>query len=302
MAEAESRKKFNVALQLEKQGKVSQAVKIYGEILQLEPGFQKAYLNLGALYSRMGDSETAIRTYQKALELGKTTELYYNLGVEFYRLNSLEAAIKALKNSLELNKRYLNSHLLLAYCYKQLERPEKSELYLKNALKIDPKNKTALSALATVYFDTERWKEALEAANSALIVQPDDPRMEILLTEIHVKLGNFKQSFETLKKVTTTAQGFVKFSDSIKEAKEKPKPEEKIFFDNLESLTRKKLSEFKDKLVLSKENPEDFEAPEAQDALDLSLMYLFHGDTERALKYLLYAQKNLEENQTSEAS
>ncbi|TGK21163.1 tetratricopeptide repeat protein [Leptospira fluminis] len=301
MAESDSRKKFNEALRLEKQGKISQAAKLYGEIVQSEPGFQKAYLNLGALYSKSGDSENAIRTYRKALEIGKTPELYYNMGVELYRLNSPEAAIRALKNSLELNKRYLNSHLLLAYCYKQLEKPEKSELYLKNVLKIEPKNRTALSALATIYFDTEKWEEALDATEKALAVNPNDPRMEILLTEIHVKLGNYKQSFETLKKVTATAQGFSNFSDSVRNSKRNPKPEEKIFFENLETLTKKKLNDFKNKLVLSKESPEDFEAPEAQDALDLSLMYLFHGDTERALKYLLYAQKNLEENPAKEA-
>ncbi|PJZ78032.1 tetratricopeptide repeat protein [Leptospira neocaledonica] len=300
MTEADIKRKFNEALKLEKEGKISQAAKVYSEILGMNPKFQKAYLNLGALYSRTGDSEKAIKTYQKALELGKTTELYYNLGVELYRLGSLDAAVKALKSSLELNKKYLNSHLLLAYCYKQLDRPDKSELYLKNAIKLDPKNKTAYAALATIYFDTEKWEQALAAANVAIQINPNDPRMEILMTEIHVKLGNYKQSFETLKKVTTTAQGFVQFNDSIKAAKQKPKPEEKVFFDNLEVLTRKKLDEFKDKLTLSKENPQDFEAPEAQDALDLSLMYLFHGDTERALKYLLYAQKNLQENPASE--
>ncbi|TGK07118.1 tetratricopeptide repeat protein [Leptospira semungkisensis] len=302
MAEADIKRKFNEALKFEKEGKISQAAKIYSEILGMNPKFQKAYLNLGALYSRSGDSEKAIKTYQKALDLGKTPELYYNLGVELYRLGSLDAAVKALKSSLELNKRYLNSHLLLAYCYKQLERPEKSELYLKNAIKIDPKNKTAFAALATIYFDTEKWQEALEAANTALQINPSDARMEILLTDIHVKLGNYKQSFETLKKVTTSAPGFVQFSDSIKAAKQNPKKEDKLFFDNLEVLTRKKLDEFKDKLTMSKESPEDFEAPQAQDALDLSLMYLFHGDTERALKYLLYAQKNLQENPASEAS
>lgn len=302
MSEVEIKRKFNEALKLEKEGKVSQAAKIYTDILGMNPKFQKAYLNLGALYSRVGDSENAIKTYQKALELGKTTELYYNLGVELYRLQSLDAAVKALKSSLELNKRYINSHLLLAYCYKQLEKPDKSELYLKNAIKIDPKSKTAYSALATVYFDTEKWEQALGAANTALQLNPNDPRMEILATEIHVKLGNYKQSFETLKKVTSTAKGFVEFSDSIQEAKKNPKPDEKEFFNHLEVLTRRKLDEFKDKLTLSKENPQDFEAPQAQDALDLSLMYLFHGDTERALKYLLYAQKDLQENSDKETT
>ncbi|PJZ71037.1 hypothetical protein CH373_00450 [Leptospira perolatii] len=302
MAETESRKKFNEALKLEKAGKISQAAKLYSAAIQIEPGFQKAYLNLGALYSRMGDSQTAIQTYQRALELGKSPELYYNLGVEFYRLNALDAAVKSLKHSLEINKRYVNSHLLLAYCYKQLDKPDKSELYLKNALKIDSKNRTALSAMATIYFDSERWEEALTATQAALKLTPDDPRMQILLTEIHTKMGNYKQSFEVLKQVTSTAEGFVHFSDTVKAAKENPDPGQKIFFENLELLTRKRLDQFKDKLVLSKENPQDFEAPAPQDALDLSLMYLFHGDTERALKYLLYAQKNLEENPNQEAS
>lgn len=193
-----------------------------------------------------------------------------------------------------MKRDFLKSHILLAYCYRQLEKDDKTELYLTNAIRLDPKNRMALTALATLYFEKERWKECLEAANKVSKLFPNDSRMQVLLSEVHTRLGNFKQSFEILKQATSQSKGFTRFSDTIEEFKKNP--EEAAFFDSLEKLTKNKLNEFRSKFEMSQENPEDFSPPNPQDALDLSLMYLFHGDKERALKYMLYAQKQLEES------
>ncbi|UOG56711.1 tetratricopeptide repeat protein [Leptospira noguchii] len=289
-------KRFNQALILEKEGNYPEAIRLYEDLIQSQPKYQKPYLNLGALYSKQGNSKKAIEVYQKALYVGKSPELYYNIGIELYRTGETETAIRSLKKSLEIEKRFLNSHILLAYCYRQLERDDKTELYLTNAIRLDPKNRMALTALATLYFEKERWRDCLETANKVNKLFPNDPRIQVLLSEVHTRLGNFKQSFEILKQATSQSKGFTRFSDAIEESKKNP--EEAAFFDSLEKLTKNKLDEFRSKLEMNQENPEDFSPPNPQDALDLSLMYLFHGDKERALKYMLYAQKQLEESNT----
>lgn len=294
MTGADIGKRFNQALNLEKEGKYPEAILLYEGLIQSQPKYQKSYLNLGALYSKQGNSKKAIEIYQKALQVGKSPELYYNIGIELYRSGETETAIRSLKKSLEIEKRFLKSHILLAYCYRQLEKNDKTELYLTNAIRLDPKNRMALTALATLYFEKERWKECLEAANKVSKLFPNDSRMQVLLSEVHTRLGNFKQSFEILKQATSQSKGFTRFSDTIEEFKKNP--EEAAFFDSLEKLTKNKLNEFRSKFEMSQENPEDFSPPNPQDALDLSLMYLFHGDKERALKYMLYAQKQLEES------
>ncbi|WP_061280303.1 tetratricopeptide repeat protein [Leptospira interrogans] len=294
MTGADIGKRFNQALNLEKEGKYPEAILLYEGLIQSQPKYQKSYLNLGALYSKQGNSKKAIEIYQKALQVGKSPELYYNIGIELYRSGETETAIRSLKKSLEIEKRFLKPHILLAYCYRQLEKDDKTELYLTNAIRLDPKNRMALTALATLYFEKERWKECLEAANKVSKLFPNDSRMQVLLSEVHTRLGNFKQSFEILKQATSQSKGFTRFSDTIEEFKKNP--EEAAFFDSLEKLTKNKLNEFRSKFEMSQENPEDFSPPNPQDALDLSLMYLFHGDKERALKYMLYAQKQLEES------
>lgn len=295
MTGADIGKRFNQALNLEKEGKYPEAILLYEGLIQSQPKYQKSYLNLGALYSKQGNSKKAIEIYQKALQVGKSPELYYNIGIELYRSGETEPAIRSLKKSLEIEKRFLKSHILLAYCYRQLEKDDKTELYLTNAIRLDPKNRMALTALATLYFEKERWKECLEAANKVSKLFPNDSRMQVLLSEVHTRLGNFKQSFEILKQATSQSKGFTRFSDTIEEFKKNP--EEAAFFDSLEKLTKNKLNEFRSKFEMSQENPEDFSPPNPQDALDLSLMYLFHGDKERALKYMLYAQKQLSNSQ-----
>ncbi|EMO03843.1 tetratricopeptide repeat protein [Leptospira interrogans serovar Icterohaemorrhagiae str. Verdun HP] len=219
MTGADIGKRFNQALNLEKEGKYPEAILLYEGLIQSQPKYQKSYLNLGALYSKQGNSKKAIEIYQKALQVGKSPELYYNIGIELYRSGETETAIRSLKKSLEIEKKFLKSHILLAYCYRQLEKDDKTELYLTNAIRLDPKNRMALTALATLYFEKERWKECLEAANKVSKLFPNDSRMQVLLSEVHTRLGNFKQSFEILKQATSQSKGFTRFLDTIEEFK-----------------------------------------------------------------------------------
>lgn len=94
----------------------------------------------------------------------------------------------------------------------------------------------ALTALATLYFEKERWKDCLETANKVNKLFPNDSRMQVLLSEVHTRLGNFKQSFEILKQATSRSKGFTRFSDVVEESKKNP--EEAAFFNSLEKLTK----------------------------------------------------------------
>ncbi|NUM42801.1 MAG: anaphase-promoting protein, partial [Leptospiraceae bacterium] len=79
------------------------------------------------------------------------------------------------------------------------------------------------------------------------------------------------------------------FTKQINETKQDS--ETKKQFEKIQKKKKNKLSEFKSKIELNKENPEDFSGPDSQDALDLSLLHLFNGEPEKAMKYLIYAQK-----------
>lgn len=58
----------------------------------------------------------------------------------------------------------------------------------------------ALTALATLYFEKERWKECLEAANKVSKLFPNDSRMQVLLSEVHTRLEILNSLLKFLNK------------------------------------------------------------------------------------------------------
>lgn len=291
-----AKKLYNQGILAEESGDLEAAIKFYESSIDLNPEFVKSFQNLGSVYSKLGDKDKAIDFFQKAILISPTEETYYNLSVEYYKMNNLEGAIHNLKKSLECNKRYVNSHLLLAYAYEKSGREDKTEIYLTNVIRIDPKNKTALRGLLLFYYERDRLDESLDLINRYISFYPNDGKFTILKSDILSRKGSYTESVAMLTELTKTNSKFTSFTDKLDELKSNESIPEKEYFRNLEAKTKNKIREFKTKLELSKENPDDFSPPNPQDAVDLSLMYLFNGDPEKAMKYLVYAKKINSEN------
>lgn len=256
------KKLFNLAVQKESEKKWEEAVEYYNQSLAMDSQFVNAWLNLGSL---------------------------------LYRQDRKKEAVHALKAALKIDKRLLQAHLLLAEIYRDSDQEKQTEIYLTNAYKIDSKNKFALGALAVFYYDKGMYVESLRMVDQYLNLYPDDKNLRILRTDILAKQGNYKASLNELTELVKKDTGFANFQSSLKNSLSGGDPEIKAHVENLAQRTKAKIHDFKAKLELSKENPEDFSPPDPQDAMDLSLLYLFQGDSEKAMKYLVYAKKANEE-------
>ncbi|WCL48982.1 tetratricopeptide repeat protein [Leptospira sp. GIMC2001] len=263
MGDLNPKKIFNQAVSKESEGNRDAAIQLYQSVLKQDPNFLQAWLNLGSL---------------------------------FFKMDRLDESIKALKAALKIDRRYLQGHLLLAQIYKELDQEKQTEIYLTNAYKIDPKNKFALGALSMFYYDKGLFAESLKMVNQYLNFYPDDKNLKILRTDILAKQGNYKESLNELTELVQKDMSFVAFQNTVKKSLSGEDEIMRKHVDDLAKKTKSKIREFRAKLDLSKENPEDFAPPDPQDAMDLSLLYLFQGDSEKAMKYLVYAKKANEES------
>lgn len=242
----------------------------------------------------------AEKLYKQSLEKDShSVNGWLNLGSLQYRMDRKKDAIHSLKNALRLNKKLLQAHLLLAHIYREEGIEKQTEIYLTNAYKIDSKNKFALGALSVFYYDKGMFTESLRMVDQYLNLYPDDKNLRILKTDILAKQGNYKASLTELTDLVKKDAGFIGFQSAVKEKLSDGDPEIKAHVEDLAKKTKSKIHEFKAKLELSKENPEDFSPPDPQDAMDLSLLYLFQGESEKAMKYLMYAKKVNEESEKS---
>lgn len=256
---------FEQALEAENKGDLRLALEKYKMALQIDQNFFDAWLNAGAIYTRQGKSEKAITCYQRALVSKNDVRAHYNLAVEFYKKSDFSSAEKALKSVLRLDSRYLNAHLLLGYVFGKTGRNDKSEISIRNALKIDPQNAQAQTALALLYFHTDRPELALRQINLLLTKAPEDKVLLGLQAKISLKGGDLRQAAAGFKKIAARD------------------PELKTFYTSLREQVQ---PEKKKSIHKKRETIEGKERKTAKDMLDLSLLQFFDGDPTKAFETL----------------
>ncbi len=82
---------------------------------------------------------------------------------------------------------------------------------LKDILRKDPKNLSALVELGNLYFDTKQPKEAIDAYSKYLAIKPDNPDVRTDMGIMYRQLGNYD---EALKQFRMAAQSDPKHAES----------------------------------------------------------------------------------------
>ncbi|TGL51629.1 tetratricopeptide repeat protein [Leptospira kemamanensis] len=293
---------FNEAVRLERNGEWDRAETQYKSLLEKDPNYHLALQNLGVIYAKQGKHAEAIPLFSKAYQLHANVKNCYNLAVSLYKHNEIEKAVSFLKQTLSFEKKFISAHLLLAQAYQKLGNDEKTEVYLNNVIKIEPNHKSALGGLAMFYYERNRFPESLKMIERYLILYPGNAQLKIIQSEILAKQGNYKASANLLTTMVKEDVGFTHFNETLQSSWQEEDSIAKESLERIQSKAKKKLKEFKTKLELSKENPDEFSPPDPQEALDLSLLYLFNGNPEKAMQYLVFAQKMKEKTDSDGTS
>lgn len=101
----DKKKLYDKALSLYRAGRVTEAKKVYEAVLTLDPGYIEALNNLGIIYIRDKDFDTAKETLEKAVRLHPTyVESYYNLACLYAIKGEIDKGIEYLNKAVSLDK------------------------------------------------------------------------------------------------------------------------------------------------------------------------------------------------------
>jgi type IV pilus assembly protein PilF len=117
------------------------AKKYFLRAVSLAPDYPDAHNNLGVTYMQLGQWELAIASFRKALSnpLYRTPELaFYSLGMSLYRLGMYDKAIDAFKDSIRRDRSFPLPYYGLALAYNRMERYGEAAEALERAIMIDP--------------------------------------------------------------------------------------------------------------------------------------------------------------------
>jgi tetratricopeptide (TPR) repeat protein len=108
-----------VGLHLLDQGRYEDAYRFLRRSLELEPYQQPIWNNLGRVYERLGQTDMAIRTYERAIgNAPDDATPYFNLGVLYFdKLHKRDTALSYLLKARDLNPLEPDVHYQLSRIY-----------------------------------------------------------------------------------------------------------------------------------------------------------------------------------------
>jgi len=112
--------RFLAAVQAEEAGEKQQAIALYEEIIQVDPQYAAAYINLGTINFHLRLFARAEELYRRATEADPGYVLaFFDLGNVLDELQRLDESIAAYLRAVALAPRYADAHYNLALAYER---------------------------------------------------------------------------------------------------------------------------------------------------------------------------------------
>lgn len=116
-------------------GDTGEAIKVYYDLLKIDPNNPQVHSNLGGLFIDEGDFETALKHYNKSIELKPDNYFaYINRANYYFRKNEYNNAIADAKQALEFKNNGVEAASLLTIIYALQGNEENKKQYYHIAI------------------------------------------------------------------------------------------------------------------------------------------------------------------------
>ena len=116
-------------------GVTDEAIKVYYDLLKIDPNNPQVHSNLGGLFIDEGDFESALKHYNKSIEIKPDNYFaYINRANYYFRINEYNNAVDDAKIALEIKNNGVEAASLLAIIYALTNDDENKKKYYHIAI------------------------------------------------------------------------------------------------------------------------------------------------------------------------
>lgn len=144
-----------------------EAIAIYAKVLEMDPSFAAAHINIGTLLYNRRDFRASEYHYRKAIEADPKYALaYFDLGNVLDETGRVIEAASAYRTALQLAPTYADAHYNLALAYEKLREPRKALKHWKAYVRLDGKGPWTIHARHQIrhILESERLKIVYRSA------------------------------------------------------------------------------------------------------------------------------------------
>lgn len=157
------------ALDLHQAGQLGDAERLYGEVIDADPGNPDALNLRGVLAQHLGQSDVAESFIRRALAANpRFADAHYNLGIALQGQGRLDDAVSAYRESIRLSSASPDAHHNLGNCLHELGRLDEAIACQREAIAIDPRDPNTHNSLGVALYDAGALDEAIAAYDRAI--------------------------------------------------------------------------------------------------------------------------------------
>jgi len=161
--------KLKKAIRLHRAGQLTQARSAYQRILKSEPRNPDAWHFLGVVCHDLGDSESAARHLERALDIFPGyAAAQQNLGNVYRKTGELQKAEACYRRAIELKPALAGGYSNLSIVLRDLQRFAEATEAAKTAVALDPADKLGWLAAGNALSSEHRYEDAIEHYERAI--------------------------------------------------------------------------------------------------------------------------------------
>jgi tetratricopeptide (TPR) repeat protein len=185
------------ALDHHRQGRLTEAERIYRQILAIDPRHADSLHLLGTLAHQIGQDEMAVELIRKAIEInGMTASYHSNLGTVLQAQGKLDEAAACYRSALALKPDLAEAQMNLGAVLQAQGRLNEAEARFRRALALKPDLAEVHVNLGNILQEQGKLDEALASHERALALKPD-------FAEAYFNRANALQAQGKLKEAVT---------------------------------------------------------------------------------------------------
>jgi len=180
-------------------GQTETALACYDRALAIKPDFAEVHNNRGNVLSRLGQHDEAIASFRRALQIKpEYAEAHNNLGVALYDAGELDQATASYRQALRVRPSYAEAQNNLGNALADLGQPEVALASFSAALQLNPRYFQAYYNRGNILRSMGRHDEAIDSFNTAIGLRPDYAEAFNSLGNTLNEQGKHRQAIEKL--------------------------------------------------------------------------------------------------------
>ena len=172
----------------------SDAIYYFEKFLEYNPDSKEAFYEISWCQFYVEDNYSAIENARRSLEIDNNyADGNFSLGYFLINSEEYEEAVSHCVLAFEIGK-YAGAAYNSAYCYNKMDMKDSAYFYLSAAIAINNEYALAYSFLSELYYEDNRYYDAIDAANKSINLDGSDGNPYNYRAKSYFELKNYNQA------------------------------------------------------------------------------------------------------------